>query len=135
MSVVLYTWILPLFGISSWKLWASVILTDVIGTILFHLQHSVNSPYRSRKDEWDFAKAAVEGSTYLAIPTFLRPFTDGIEFHHIHHLNTNVASYSLSDCHEKYDSLSKDNRNWDKFRINRVGFKVAMESLMNVMYD
>lgn len=46
-----------------------------------------------------------------------------------------MASYSLSECHEKYDSLSKDNRNWDKFHINRVGFKVAMESLMNVMYD
>jgi omega-6 fatty acid desaturase (delta-12 desaturase) len=135
MSVVLYTWIFPIFGISAWKMWISVILTDVIGTILFHLQHSVNSPYRQRKTDWDYVHAAVEGSTYLAIPSFLRPFTDGIEFHHIHHLNTNVASYSLSDCHEKYDSLSKDNRNWDKFHINRVGLKLALKSMMNVMYD
>ncbi len=64
-SVVLYTWIFPLFGIPAWKMWVSIIAAEIIGTILFHLQHSVNTPYRQRQTNWDFAKAAVEGSTYL----------------------------------------------------------------------
>jgi omega-6 fatty acid desaturase (delta-12 desaturase) len=73
----------------------SLHVAQAIGTILFHLQHSVNMPYREHQQKWNFAKAAVEGSTFLYIPKLLRPFTNGIEYHHIHHLNTNVASYVI----------------------------------------
>ena len=46
LSVVIYTWIAPLLGISSFKFWLSVYLSSVCGNILFHLQHSVNVAYR-----------------------------------------------------------------------------------------
>jgi uncharacterized membrane protein YjjP (DUF1212 family) len=46
MSVVLFTWIFPMFGIPALKMWISVIAGQIIGTILFHLQHSVNLAYR-----------------------------------------------------------------------------------------
>jgi len=36
-----------------------------MGSTLFHLQHSVNIPYRQRKEKWNSTKAAIEGSTYL----------------------------------------------------------------------
>ncbi len=95
LSVVLYTWIFPLFGVSALNMWLSMTVSTVIGTGLFHLQHSVNLPYRKRKDKWNPAKAALEGSTFLEIPNILKPFTNGIEYHHIHHLNTNVPSYAI----------------------------------------
>ncbi len=94
-SFVLYTCIMPLSGASVVNVWISMILSQIIGTILFHLQHSVNLPYRQRKDKWNFAKAALEGSTFLEIPKILKTFTNGIEYHHIHHLNTNVPSYAI----------------------------------------
>lgn len=86
---------MPLSGASVVNVWISMILSQIIGTILFHLQHSVNLPYRQRKDKWNFAKAALEGSTFLEIPKILKTFTNGIEYHHIHHLNTNVPSYAI----------------------------------------
>jgi len=39
------------------------------------------------------------------MPQPLKIFTNGIEYHHIHHLNTNVASYAIEACH--YDLESK----------------------------
>jgi hypothetical protein len=45
---------IPLLGLISIKY-----ICLVIGTILFHLQHSVNQPYRVHKENWDPAKAAV----------------------------------------------------------------------------
>jgi hypothetical protein len=38
--------IMPVFGISGIKIFLATYLAQVIGTVLFHLQHSVNLPYR-----------------------------------------------------------------------------------------
>lgn len=95
LSVVIYIWVFPLIGLPSFEMCASIVAAEIIGTILFHLQHSVNVAYRQRKTAWNFVTAALEGSTFLDIPYILRPFTNGIEYHHIHHLNTNVASYAI----------------------------------------
>lgn len=110
-------------------------VTNLIGTTLFHLQHSVNLPYRERKQKWDFVRAALEGSTFLHVPYFFRPFTNGIEYHHIHHLNTNVPSYKISDCHDLFGQEEKERKNWDDYSINRVDYWLAFKSMFNVMLD
>lgn len=46
LSVVIYTCLLPMIGIPAWKIWLSIYCSSIIGNILFHLQHSVNLPYR-----------------------------------------------------------------------------------------
>jgi len=97
----------PYFGVSFLEIWLPMYFAQMIGTILFHLQHSVNIPYRQRKERWNFMKASLEGSTFLYIPHLLRPFTYGIEYHHIHHYNSNVPSYMLAICHEAFDSKNK----------------------------
>jgi omega-6 fatty acid desaturase (delta-12 desaturase) len=94
-----------MFGLSAFGMWFTVWGASVIGTALFHLQHSCNTPYRVRQKTWNPAKAALEGSTYLQVPSYLRSFTNGIEYHHIHHLNTNVASYAIGDCHHDFEKV------------------------------
>ena len=134
-SLALVFFIFPLLGVSALNFSISIWGTNLIGTILFHLQHSVNLPYRKRKETWDFSKAALEGSTFLEVPFWLAPFTDGIEYHHIHHLNTNVASYNIQECHNTFENLEGEKDNWRNFGINKVGFWLAFKSLFNVMYD
>lgn len=46
LSIILYLVIFPLIGVSSMKALISVYFAQVIGTLLFHLQHSVNVAYR-----------------------------------------------------------------------------------------
>jgi fatty acid desaturase len=43
---------------------------------------------------------AMEGSSLMVVPRWMKFFTAGIEYHHIHHLNAKVASYSLQACHD-----------------------------------
>lgn len=49
MSLIFVFFICPAFGIPLLKIALSTYAAQVIGTILFHLQHSVNLPYRQRK--------------------------------------------------------------------------------------
>ena len=77
-SYILFLYVFPIFGIPFMLSVVTVYLGQVIGTFLFHLQHSVNTPYRQRKESWNFTKAALEGSTYLEIPLIFKPFTAGI---------------------------------------------------------
>lgn len=71
-----------------------------MGVMLFHMQH-VYTPGYVRRTGWDHTKASIEGSSVLKMPAFLRFFSLGIEYHHIHHLMTKVPGYRLKQCHEE----------------------------------
>jgi omega-6 fatty acid desaturase (delta-12 desaturase) len=90
----------------------------------------VNVPYRKRANDWNKEYSAIEGSTYLDIPFPLSIFTHGIEFHHIHHLNSNVPSYQLSNCHNSIPYSM-----WEHYNVNNVSCMTAIVSMFNVMYD
>jgi acyl-lipid omega-6 desaturase (Delta-12 desaturase) len=124
---------LYLMGLPVLPFYLSVHAAQGLGSVLFHLQHACNAPYRQRAGKWDSARAALEGSTFLQIPQSLKVFTNGIEYHHIHHLNTNVASYAMQSCHEALDGSK--GLNWKFFGINSVDMELSFWSLFNVMLD
>ena len=128
--LVIYAYYLA--GLPAFELYMSAHVGMGVGTVLFHLQHACNMPYRQRNSKWSFTRAALEGSTYLQLITPLKWLSDGIEYHHIHHLNTNVAAYNIRRCHE---DLEKKGMKWEEFHINKVGAWLSFKSLFNVMYD
>jgi len=71
-----------------------------IGVALFHLQHAFNPSYTVR-DEWNLRDSAIKGSSILTIPAWIKPWTMGIEYHHIHHYSSIVPGYLLRKCHEE----------------------------------
>jgi omega-6 fatty acid desaturase (delta-12 desaturase) len=82
---------------------AVVLLVAPFGLVLFHTQHTFESCERSRGKTASgegYYKNAMEGSSFLQVPRWLRFFTAGIEYHHIHHLHARVPCYSLQACHE-----------------------------------
>lgn len=76
-----------------------VFLTTVLGVWLFSVQHRFDDARWLRQEEWNFADAALEGSSYLALPRMLHWLTGNIGYHHIHHLSQRVPNYRLADCH------------------------------------
>ncbi len=76
-----------------------VILSSIIGVWLFSVQHRFESARWMRRDEWNFADAALEGSSYLVLPRILHWLTGNIGFHHIHHLSPRIPNYRLVACH------------------------------------
>jgi acyl-lipid omega-6 desaturase (Delta-12 desaturase) len=77
-----------------------LILTTSIAAWLFYVQHQYEQAYWEQTPQWDFAKAALQGSSYYKLPHVLQWFTGNIGFHHIHHLSPRIPNYYLQPCHE-----------------------------------
>ena len=114
----------------SFKIFFLIHLSTSIGGLLFHFQHSVNTPYRKNNKEWSIDQASLQGSTYLLIPNIFKFFSCGVEYHHIHHLNTKVPSYNLVECHRGYGD-----EKWKTLGVNFVNIYQMIKAFNNVMYD
>jgi len=76
-----------------------VLLAAAIGVWLFYVQHQFEGVYWERGQEWDYEKAALQGSSYYKLPPVLQWFSGNIGFHHIHHLSPRIPNYHLERCH------------------------------------
>jgi acyl-lipid omega-6 desaturase (Delta-12 desaturase) len=70
------------------------------GVWLFYVQHQFDGVYWERGNEWDYATAALHGSSFYKLPKILQWFSGNIGFHHIHHLSPRIPNYNLERCHK-----------------------------------
>ena len=71
------------------------------GIWLFYVQHQFEEAYWERGKEWDYATAAITGSSHLRMPRLLNWFTGHIGLHHVHHLGPKIPNYRLKSAHEE----------------------------------
>jgi omega-6 fatty acid desaturase (delta-12 desaturase) len=96
-------------GASLWIGWKAVFLiyfpafyiAASAGIWLFYVQHQFEGTYWQDHKEWDYATAAVRGSSYLKLPVVLQWFTGSIGLHHVHHLGPRIPNYALEKCHKE----------------------------------
>jgi omega-6 fatty acid desaturase (delta-12 desaturase) len=74
--------------------------------MLFHSQHTFNPPYVVNNDSWNMKNSGLLGSSFVQVPYLLKYFTGGIEYHHIHHINSKIPGYNLQKYHEEVISKS-----------------------------
>jgi len=67
---------------------------------LFYVQHQFEDTYWSETNGWDYASAAMHGSSYYKLPKVLQWFTGNIGFHNIHHLSPKIPNYLLEKCYK-----------------------------------
>jgi acyl-lipid omega-6 desaturase (Delta-12 desaturase) len=91
-----------LFGLKAYLLIQLIILMVAggAGVWLFYVQHQFEDVYWERGSEWDFTRAALEGSSFYKLPKVLQWFSGNIGFHHIHHLSARIPNYNLERCHD-----------------------------------
>ena len=92
----------------------SLIIAVSMGFLLFHNQHTFNPPYVVTNSKWNKKDSGLIGSSFLQIPNYLKYFTGGIEYHHIHHMNSSVPGYNIQKLHDeivhtvnKFDNITK----------------------------
>ena len=68
------------------------------GVWLFYVQHQYEGTYWARGD-WDYAEAALKGSSFYKLPAVLQWFSGSIGYHHVHHLSPRIPNYNLERCH------------------------------------
>jgi omega-6 fatty acid desaturase (delta-12 desaturase) len=90
------------FGLANYLLIQLIIISvaSIAGVWLFYVQHQYEDVYWERKPEWDFAQAALAGSSFYKLPKILQWFSGNIGFHHIHHLSPRIPNYQLARAHE-----------------------------------
>jgi omega-6 fatty acid desaturase (delta-12 desaturase) len=77
------------------------VLAGSAGVWLFYVQHQFEDTYWQTADDWSYADAALQGSSYLRLPKVLQFFTGNIGVHHVHHLNARIPNYNLQRAHDE----------------------------------
>lgn len=80
-------------------------VASVSGVWLFFIQHQFEEVYWEHHEDWDFVKAAIEGSSFYKLPLVLDWMTGHIGFHHIHHLNSRIPNYRLRQSYRAVQNL------------------------------
>jgi len=90
------------FGIKAYVLIQLIVIgvAGGVGVWLFYVQHQFEGVYWERGENWDYTKAALEGSSFYKLPKVLQWFSGNIGFHHIHHLSARIPNYNLERCHD-----------------------------------
>jgi acyl-lipid omega-6 desaturase (Delta-12 desaturase) len=90
------------FGVTDYIIIQSIILMVAggAGVWLFYVQHQFEGAYWERGDDWDYTRAALEGSSFYKLPKVLQWFSGNIGFHHIHHLSSRIPNYNLERCYK-----------------------------------
>jgi omega-6 fatty acid desaturase (delta-12 desaturase) len=126
-----------IFGLKAYLIvQLTVVMTaGAAGVWLFYVQHQFEGVYWERRGEWDYATAALKGSSFYKLPKVLQWFSGNIGFHHIHHLSPRIPNYHLEKCHQAealfqtvkpvtlFSSFKSFTfRLWDEQRRKLVGF-------------
>jgi omega-6 fatty acid desaturase (delta-12 desaturase) len=77
-----------------------IFLAGATGIWLFYVQHQFEDVYWASGDDWNYAEAALRGSSYLKLPRVLQFFSGNIGLHHVHHLSARVPNYNLQAAHD-----------------------------------
>jgi len=97
------------------------------GIVLFTVQHNFEHSYASDGERWDHDTGAIEGTSFLILPSWLNWFTVNIGYHHIHHLSASIPNYRLVACHDEYQHLFVD--------VTRVKLSEVPGALKCILWD
>lgn len=97
-----------------------------LGVWLFYVQHQFQGVYWARQQEWDFFRAALEGSSYYNLPKVLQWFTGNIGLHHLHHLRPRIPNYRLQQAYDETPAVQA---------VTPLTLRSSLQSLRLNVYD
>jgi omega-6 fatty acid desaturase (delta-12 desaturase) len=103
-NLALVAWVLgwsALVGFGTFLLiqGTTLIAGGAIASFLLYIQHQFEDTYYREPGEWEFELAALQGSSYLALPRPLAWMVGNANFHHVHHLSAKIPNYNLRAAH------------------------------------
>ncbi|WP_275950859.1 fatty acid desaturase [Cytobacillus citreus] len=102
------------------------LISGAAGIWLFYVQHTFEDSYFEEDENWEYVKAAVEGSSFYKLPKPLQWMTGSIGFHHVHHLSPKVPNYKLEDAHNNTQPLHN---------VPTISLKTSLQSLKFRLWD
>jgi omega-6 fatty acid desaturase (delta-12 desaturase) len=103
-----------------------ILLAAATGIWLFYIQHQFEHAYWAPAADWNFHKAALQGSSFYDLPAALHWLTGYIGFHHIHHVCSKIPNYRLRECF---------NRNPEFRDVRRLTLRASLKCLRLSLWD
>jgi len=100
-----------------------------ITVMLVHNEHTYNPSYVVENNVWTYKDSGLRGSSFILIPRAFKYFFHGIEYHHIHHMNSKIPGYNLQKYHEE----ATKNNMFDN--IVKLSLKDCYNNLWLSLYD
>ncbi len=88
----------------------TMLLAAMAGMWFFYVQHQFEETSWQRDEDWNIHEAALEGSSYYALPGILRWITGNIGVHHVHHLASRIPFYRLPEVLRDHEALANTRR-------------------------
>ena len=79
----------------------TLVAGGAVAAWMLYIQHQYEETYYASAGAWRFELAALQGSSYLALPRPLAWAVGNANYHHVHHLSARIPNYRLRAAHEE----------------------------------
>ncbi len=92
-EMLLFSWIIPF------------LFSHGLGSYFFYAQHNFPGATFENNRNWDYAKAAIDSTSFMVMNPLMNWFTGNIGYHHVHHINHNIPFYRLKEAMREMPEL------------------------------
>jgi acyl-lipid omega-6 desaturase (Delta-12 desaturase) len=105
-NLALVGWVLAWSALVGWPTYlivqgTTLVVGGAIAAWMLYIQHQYEDTYYRAAGDWDFERAALQGSSYLELPRPLTWVVGNANYHHVHHLSAKIPNYRLRAAHEE----------------------------------
>ena len=105
-NLALVVWAVGLGLLAGWQTFlimqgTMLVVAGAVGAWMLYIQHQYEETYYQAGGDWNFELAALQGSSFLALPRPLAWVVGNANYHHVHHLSAKIPNYNLRRAHEE----------------------------------
>ncbi len=121
--------IVAIFGWQGLAVFSGIVfLAGILGSFLVYMQHNFEDTYWEHMPEREYHDAVLQGSSALDLGRWFDIATANINWHDLHHLNPQIPSYRLRQCHAAL-------REEGVLEARLIGWREALASLRLKLWD
>jgi omega-6 fatty acid desaturase (delta-12 desaturase) len=105
-NVALAGWVVAWGTLIGWPAYlvlqgTTLVAGGAIAAWMLYIQHQYEETYYQSRSDWEFERAALQGSSFLSLPRALTWVVGNANYHHVHHLSAKIPNYRLRAAHEE----------------------------------
>jgi omega-6 fatty acid desaturase (delta-12 desaturase) len=111
-NLALAGWVIGWSAVVGWETFlvvqgTTLVAGGAVAAWLLYVQHQYEDTYYRSPDDWEFERAALQGSSFLRLPAPLAWVVGNANYHHVHHLSARIPNYNLRAAHEEQPLFAK----------------------------
>jgi omega-6 fatty acid desaturase (delta-12 desaturase) len=111
-NLALAAWAIGWSALLGWQTYlliqgTTLVAGGALAAWMLYVQHQYEDTYYRAAGEWEFELAALQGSSFLALPRALAWAVGNANYHHVHHLSARIPNYHLRAAHEEQPMFAR----------------------------